>query len=62
MNRSKRDGEGPRQGDCDGDLPGIIIHGRDEEAPPPPRIHAFIWGGEVPSHPVLPYGRWKGAA
>jgi len=27
-----------------------------------PRIAAFIWGGEVPSPPTLPYGRWKGAA
>lgn len=27
-----------------------------------PRISAFIWGGKVRPTPVLPYGRWKGAA
>lgn len=27
-----------------------------------PRITAFIWGGKVRPAPILPYGRWKGAA
>lgn len=62
MNRQKPGRDRDPQLDCEGDLPGIVIHGREEEAPSPPRIQAFIWGGEVPAHPVLPYGRWKGAA
>ena len=27
-----------------------------------PRIAAFIWGGKTRPAPILPYGRWKGAA
>lgn len=63
MNRVKRLGrEERRAGPCDGPLPGIVIHGRREDATFPPRIHAFVWGGKVRPTPTLPYGRWKGAA
>ncbi len=36
--------------------PGIVIHDR-WEAPRPPAITAFIWGGKVRPVPMLPYGR-----
>ena len=36
--------------------PGIVIHDR-WEAPRPPPITAFIWGGKVRPVPELPYGR-----
>lgn len=42
--------------------PGIVIHGRRAAPPAVPRIQAFIYGGKVPHAPILPYGRWKGAA
>ena len=47
---------------CKGPLPGIIIHDREVEDVPGPRILAFVWGGERPAAPTLPYGRLKGAA
>jgi hypothetical protein len=43
-------------------LPGIIIHGREDARLAPPRIQAFIWGGEVPPTPTLPFGRRKNVA
>jgi len=43
-------------------LPGIVIHGRDSVSPVVPRIQAFIYGGKMRTAPILPYGRWKGAA
>jgi len=42
--------------------PGIIIHGREDKQVGEPRIHAFVWGGEMRPRPTLPYGRRKGAA
>lgn len=45
-----------------GPLPGIVIHGRRDERPSEPRIHAFVWGGKVPSAPALDFGRRQGAA
>lgn len=62
MNRLKRRA---RDGDVQGreaPLPGIIIHGREDFQPEHPRIQAFIWGGEVPSSPTLPFGRRKTVA
>lgn len=47
---------------CGDALPGIVIHGRRDGKPARPRISAFIWGGKVPSTPVLAYGRRKDAA
>ena len=47
---------------CGGRLPGIVIHGREDAHVVHPRIQAFIWGGEEPAAPALPYGRRKGAA
>jgi len=35
---------------------GIVIHDR-QEAPRPPAITAFIWGGKVRPVPEIPYGR-----
>lgn len=52
----------PVQGPCERPLPGIVIHGRCEERSAEPRIQAFVWGGKVPTAPVLDYGRRKGAA
>lgn len=52
----------PLDGPCDRPLPGIVIHGRCDEHPAEPRIHAFVWGAKVPTAPVLKYGRRKGAA
>lgn len=54
---------GPQNGanPCD-KLPGIVILNR-AGLPVPPRIEAFIYGGESqPATVTLPYGRWKGAA
>lgn len=62
MNRLKRQG---RDGETEvraGPLPGIIIHGREDFRPDHPRIQAFIWGGEVPPTPTLPFGRRKNVA
>lgn len=50
------------QAPCDRPLPGIVIHGRCDERHAEPRIHAFVWGGKVPTAPVLDFGRRKGAA
>jgi hypothetical protein len=62
MNRFKR-----REKDKGGEgrgapLPGIIIHGREDGRAATPRIHAFIWGGEAPPTPTLPFGRRKNVA
>lgn len=63
MDRSKGTGRVVKVGEARRALlPGIIIHGRDAGPPASPRIQAFIWGGKVPPTPILPYGRWKGAA
>lgn len=44
------------------DAPGIVIAdggtGRRIELNGP-RVRAFIYGEEQPSHPTLPFGRWK---
>ena len=42
--------------------PGIIIHDREDKLVGEPRIHAFVWGGEMRPRPTLPYGRWKSVA
>jgi hypothetical protein len=54
MDRTSRSRETP--------LPGIVIHGREDFRPETPRIQAFIWGGEVPATPTLPFGRRKSVA
>lgn len=59
MNKDGREGKGGRTGP----FQGIVIAGAERgPAVPEPRIAAFIWGGKVRPRPVLPYGRWKGAA
>ena len=59
-NFGKSAAEGSRN-PCD-KLPGIVILNR-AGLPVPPRIEAFIYGGEAqPATRTLPYGRWKGAA
>lgn len=59
---NKRDSE--EWGVARGETPGIVI--ADGRGAPrigdEPRISAFIWGGKVRPTPVLPFGRWKGAA
>lgn len=40
----------------------VILGGRVGPVQNQPRIAAFIWGGQVRPSPVLPFGRWKGAA
>ena len=40
----------------------VILGGPASPMPNEPRIAAFIWGGKVRPTPVLPFGRWKGAA
>jgi hypothetical protein len=55
-------GDKQRRSPCEGLLPGIVIHGREDGVQAPPLIQAFIWGGKVPASPTLPYGRLKGAA
>ena len=40
----------------------VILGGRASPVWNEPRIAAFIWGGKVRPTPVLPFGRWKGAA
>jgi hypothetical protein len=62
MNRLKRQGKDRGRGCGEGPLPGIIIHGRAEAHPRTPRIQAFIYGGEAPRAPTLPYGRRKNVA
>ena len=62
MDRFKRRGkEGAGEG-RGAPLPGIIIHGREDALRGSPRIQAFIWGGEVPPTPTLPFGRRKNVA
>lgn len=58
----KRGSEGKRL--ARGETPGIVIaDGRGgTRSGDEPRISAFIWGGKVRPTPVLPFGRWKGAA
>lgn len=50
--------------DADVALEGIVIAdgGWSSEDAGAPRISAFIWGGKVRPTPVIPFGRWKGAA
>lgn len=56
---TSRDGKDGRANEA----PGIVIaDGRGVRGLTPPRITAFIWGGKVRPTPVLPFGRWKGAA
>lgn len=45
-------------------VPGIVIawRGATTASRLVPRIQAFVWGGKVRPTPILPYGRWKGAA
>lgn len=63
MDRGTGGGRDDQRGDARWrPLPGIVIHGRRAAPPATPRIHAFIYGGKVPHAPILPYGRWKGAA
>ena len=62
MDRFKRRGKSSGREERGAPLPGIIIHGRGEARPGNPRIHAFIWGGEAPAAPTLPYGRRKNVA
>ena len=61
MDRFKRRGKETGREGRGAPLPGIIIHGR-AEGRPTPRIQAFIWGGEAPVAPTLPYGRRKHVA
>jgi len=58
----KRGNEGQRV--VRGETPGIVIADGRVATPigDQPRISAFIWGGKVRPSPVLPFGRWKGAA
>lgn len=56
--------EDATKGAAPGSVRGIVIGtgGRSEQAPPAPRIAAFVWGGRVQPAPTLPFGRWKSAA
>lgn len=62
MNRLKRQGMDRNSRSRETPLPGIVIHGREDFRPETPRIQAFIWGGEVPATPTLPFGRRKSVA
>lgn len=62
MIRFKRPGKDQGREGKGAPLPGIVIHGRGDADPGTPRIHAFIYGGEAPQAPTLPYGRRKNVA
>ncbi len=62
MNRFKQCGKDEGREERGAALPGIVIHGRRDADERTPRIHAFIYGGEAPAAPTLPFGRHKNVA
>jgi len=62
MNREQWVGKEGRSQRARRAWPGIVIHEPEEKRAGEPRIHAFIWGGEMCPRPTLQYGRRKGAA
>ena len=64
MERNGKEGRTQPTTLCD-DIQGIVVTDGSQggfQLSSEPRIQAFIWGGKVRPSPILPYGRWKGAA